>query len=276
MGDHCLRDRLRWFPPPRRAPGRPARPPPHLHRGHRAVHRGLRSQRPVVVGCVTRGLPRRPGARRRDVRACRPLAADELLPGWARAQHRARHLGRRVRSRRSRRRAARRRADLVPLLAVDLLHQRPGRAGTRPADPALPAREPRSHDPPAFRCRRRAFGHVLADGAGVRTDQRDAARLGKRLDGRSARGRRRPRRRLRRHRASGRIAAPAVRGLPRHHPRRRSADHGHRRVARVLAVLPADALPPAGACTTRPHAPASRSWRSRPALPWSRISRNVS
>ena len=64
----------------------------------------------------------------------------------------------------------------------------------------------------------------------------------------------RPRRGLRPRRAARGIAAAAVRGLPRHDARGRDRDHRHRLLGRLLAVLPAHALPAAGAALLRrPH-----------------------
>ena len=126
-----LRDHLRRLPAARRAPRRRARPPARLPDRHRRVHDRLRTQRPGVVGGLAGRLPRPAGRRWRALRAGRSLAADDRIPGRPRAQPRPRHLGRRLRQRRGGRCAARRRPDLVPELAVGLLHQRARRAGAR-------------------------------------------------------------------------------------------------------------------------------------------------
>ena len=171
---------------------------------------------------VFRGIP---GTRRRALRARGPLAPDDHLPGRTRAQHRPRHLGRGVGRRRRRRRPARRRPYVVPLVAVDLLHQRARRDRARPARsratwPRAAACSPNRHFDVAGAISVTASLMVLVyaltratqDGWGSVTTVGLLER------------RRRPRRRVRRDRAAGRLAAPAVRGLPgrRSAPRRSS------------------------------------------------------
>ena len=183
MGDHRLRDRLRRLPAPRRAPRRPPGAPPRLRRRHRALHVRLGPQRPSLVGRLARRLPRAPRTWRCALRACRALAPHDHLPRRPGAEHRARHLGRCVGQRRGRRRPPRRRLDLIPLLALDLLHQRAGRARARRAHSALPRGEPWRAHREALRHSRSDLDHGVPDGARLRADARDPARLGERLHG---------------------------------------------------------------------------------------------
>ena len=248
VGDHRLRDHLRRLPAARRAPGRHSRSPARLHDGDRGLHARLGAERSRVVRDLSRRLPRPPGRGRRALRARRPFAADDGLPRRTRAQRRPRRLGRSIRQRCRRRRAARRRLDLLPELAVDLLHQRARRSCSR-------SRWSRASSPRArgdarlasLRRGRRDHDHRGAHAPRLRADTGDAGRLGD-ADDRDAAGRvRSARDRVRRHRAACRIAAAAVPGLPRQHARHRERDHVHHRGDRVLAVLPLDAVPAAGA-----------------------------
>ena len=120
-----------------------SRPPPRLRHGHRALHPRVGAQRPRVVGSVARRVPRPAGPRRRTLRARRPVSPDDDVPRRPRTQPRARHLGCRVGQRRGRRCPARRCADVVPRLALGLLHQRSGRPRAHRARPAPDRREPR-------------------------------------------------------------------------------------------------------------------------------------
>ena len=96
------------------------------------------------------------------------VAARHLVRRRARAQPRARHLRRGVRQRRRRRRAARRRADELPELVVDLLHQRPGGDRGRAARTGPPAREPPRSRPPALRRHGCGDGHQRVDAVRLR------------------------------------------------------------------------------------------------------------
>ena len=135
--------RLRRLPAPRRPPRRPARAPARLHGRPRHLHDRVAALRPLVERGLAHRRPRPPGPRRGHDLAGRALDPDDHVPRGPRAQHRPRRLGRGRRRRCRRGRPARRRPRRPPLVAVDLLRQRPGRdhLADRGADPAL--REPR-------------------------------------------------------------------------------------------------------------------------------------
>ena len=167
-----LHPRLRRHAHPRRRARRPLRPQADLPRRARALHRverrrGARARR--------RRARRRAGAagrRRRDRRAAHADAARRGVPGRA-ARRRARHLVRHQRHGHRARPARRRRGRRRPLVAVDLLDQRPARRRPAPARRRLPAREPRRGDP-ARPPRRRA-----RDGRPVRPRVRPRPRSGR-------------------------------------------------------------------------------------------------
>ena len=91
--------------------------------------------------------------------AGRALDPDDDLRRGTRPESRARHLGRGLRQRRRRRRPARRRADELPQLVVDLLHQRAGRRARARARAASGAREPGGCGAPPLRPARRRLDH---------------------------------------------------------------------------------------------------------------------
>ena len=111
--------------------GRPARAAADLPRRPRRLHPRLAPRRPRLVGGVADRGARVPGARRGDHHAGRALDPLDDVRRGARAQHRARRLGRRRRLRRRRGRAARRDPHRRAELGVDLLRQRPGRRRSR-------------------------------------------------------------------------------------------------------------------------------------------------
>ena len=165
VGRQRLHARLRRLPAARRAPGRPARPPAHVHRRPDPLRRRFarRRSRPEPTGWLI------------AARAVQGLGAALLSPAalsivtthlrrGRRAQPGAGRVGRGRRLRRRRRRAARRHADRVGRLGVGAVRQRADRPrrGVLRAAPA--AREPqraaratstspaRSRSPPACRC----------------------------------------------------------------------------------------------------------------------------
>ena len=215
VGDHRLRDHLRRLPAARRAPGRHSRSPARLHDGDRGVHARLGAERSRVVRNLSRRLPRPPGRGRGALRARRPLAADDGLPGRTRAQRRPWRLGRSIRQRCRRRRAARWSLDLLPELALDLLHQRARRSCSDRAGPALHRRSQRRACLASLRRGGRDHDHRGAHAPRLRADTGDAGRLGDADDRDAADRVRSARDRVRRHRAACRIAPAAVPGLPR-------------------------------------------------------------
>ena len=127
VGDQRLRARVRRVPAPRRAPRRPARAQARLHGRTRHLHARLAAVRPRVERDVADRVPRAPGPRRGDDHAGGALDPRRDFQRGSRAQHRPRRLGRRRRLRRRSRRPVRRDPHRFPLVAVDLLRQRPGR-----------------------------------------------------------------------------------------------------------------------------------------------------
>ena len=247
VGDHGLRDHVRRVPASGRAPGRRVRPPARVPDRHRRVHDRLGAQRPGLVGSVPGRLPRAARRRRSALRAGRPLAAHDRVPGGTRAQPRPGNLGRRVRKRRGSRCAARRRPDLVPQLAVDLLHQPSRRDCADRPRPPLHRRGSRRARDASLRRGWRDHDHRSADAARLCADARDAGGLGNTDDRDAARRLRHARGRIRRDRALRDVTAPAVPRIPWEHARDRERDHVHHRGDRVLAVLHPDAVPAAGA-----------------------------
>ena len=229
VGDHGVRDHLRRLPAARRAARRRARPPARVPDRHRRVHDRLRAQRPGVVGGLAGRVPGAAGRRRRALRAGRSLAAHDRVPGRPRAQPRPGDLGRRVRERRGCRCAARRRPDVVPELAVDLLHQRSCRACADRPRSALHRRGAGTACDAALRRCRRHHDHRIADAPRLRTHPGDAGGLGNTDDGDAARRIGHARRRVRRDRAIRNIAAAPVPRVPREHARSRQPDHVHHR-----------------------------------------------
>ena len=183
LGRQRVHARLRRLPAARRAHGRPARPPPRLHRRPdrlrvRLAARRLRLQRrPADRGA------RPAGPRRGDPLARGALDPDHDLRRGRRAQPGARRLGRGGRLRRRRRRAARRRADRVPRLGVGPVRQRPDRAVRGRDDLAPAAREPRDRPAP-LRRRRRGLDHGRHLAARVRARRRRQRGLGVDADAR--------------------------------------------------------------------------------------------
>ncbi|TML04739.1 MAG: MFS transporter [Actinobacteria bacterium] len=81
--------------------------------------------------------------------------------------------GPRLRKRSRSRRPARRRADLVPQLVLDLLHQRTGRRCCDRARARAPAGGARGSRPSSLRRSRRCLDHGRVDAARLRGDTRD-------------------------------------------------------------------------------------------------------
>ena len=108
-----------------------------------------------------------------------PAALSILMTTFAEGAERNRALGiwARPPQRRRRRRAAGRSADLVPELAVGLLHQRAGRPRGDRRGAGGAAGEPRTARAPALRRVRRDLGDGRCDAAGVRDDACHAGRL---------------------------------------------------------------------------------------------------
>ena len=205
VGDQRLRARLRRLPAPRRARGRPPRPPTDLPRRRGRLHGRLASRRAGLVGGVADRRAGAAGARRGDHLARRALDPLGHVPRGTRAQHRARRLGRGRRLRRRGRRAARRRPDRGAQLGVDLLRQRPGRRGRVHAG-AVPAhREPRREREDVRRAGRSAR-HRRALLARLRDHAGGAGRLARRADDRLLRSVARP---ARRRSSSGSCVTPS-------------------------------------------------------------------
>ena len=118
-----------------------------LPRRARALHRLLRRRGPRARRLGARRRPRPAGHRRRDRRPAHPDPARRGVPARA-ARRRAGHLVGHQRPGHRPRPARRRRGRLRPLVAVDLLDQRPARRRPAPARRGLPARESRRGDPP--------------------------------------------------------------------------------------------------------------------------------
>ena len=118
-------------------------------------------------------VPRPAGSRRRAPRSRGALAPDDDVRGRPRAQQGARRLRGGLRQRRRGRRPRRWAPDVVPELAVDLLHQRARRAGRDRARPRAPAGEPRRARPPALRPRRGHDDHRGPDAPRLRADACD-------------------------------------------------------------------------------------------------------
>ena len=145
VGLQRLRRRLRRPPAARRPTLRPARRQAHLRARLGHPGRRLARRRPRRLNRRRDRRPRRPGRRRRADRTVRPDAADDALRLEPEGAHEGlRRLRRRRPGRRHRRRVPRRRDHRVDQLAVDLLHQHPGRPARARAHarlmPAAPAR----------------------------------------------------------------------------------------------------------------------------------------
>ena len=146
------------------------RPPPGLRRRHRPLHLRLDARRRRPVAGLAARRPRPAGGRRRDRRSLDPRPAHDQLRRGPGADPGGRLVQRRRGRRGKRRPAAGRHADLVDLLAMRPLHQRP--AGRPPdlAGAALPARD-RAQDR-ALRLRRRADLDARHDRARLRPGPR--------------------------------------------------------------------------------------------------------
>ena len=127
MGHLGLRARLRRLPAARRPPRRPARAAARLHGRARHLHDRVAPLRALVERGIADRRPRAAGPRRGHDLARSALDPDDDVPRGPRAQHRPRRLGRGRRRRCRCRRPARRRPRRPPLVAVDLLRQRPRR-----------------------------------------------------------------------------------------------------------------------------------------------------
>ena len=182
VGAERLRAHLRRPAAARRTGGRPARAPARVHGRCPVLHgRVARVRARLVAGGAARG-PRRPGRRRRDHDPDRPLDHLHDLHRGRRAEQGARDLGRARRHRRHRGVADRRPARRRPRLAVDLLHQHPGRPGRARAVARAAAREPGRADAAKLRPRRGAHHHRRARPARLRGRQGAGRRLGRRAD----------------------------------------------------------------------------------------------
>ena len=225
-----------------RAAGGHLRPAAAVRHRPRHLLRRVAALRPVLVGGLADRLPGAAGAGRRAVRARGPVHPDDHVRRGRRAQPRAGHLGRGLGQRRRGGRPAGRSADLVPELALGVLHQRAGRPRGDRCGAAGAAGEPRPARAPALRCRRRDVRDGRPDAAGLRDDAGHRRRLDERSHARAAGHLGGADRGVRRHRAALAGAAPADADLPAAVAvgRQRRGHHGRR--GRVLAVLPADAV----------------------------------
>ena len=177
VGRQRLHAHVRRLPAARRAHGRPARPPAHVHRRPDPVRRRLACRRPRPERRLVDRRARRPGPRRRAALPRRPVAGHRDLRGGRGAQQGARRLGRGRRLRRRRRRAARRHAHRVGRLGVGAVRQRADRH-RRGADGHAPAaREPQRRRAP-LRHRGRGHGHRRPVAARLLAGQRQRRGLG--------------------------------------------------------------------------------------------------
>ena len=136
---HRLRADLRRVPAPRRARRRPARAQARVPRRPRRLQHRVAPERPRTVLGVPDHLPRAAGARRGADLTGRPVDHHDHVRGGRRPGPRAERLGGDRGRRRRGRAAARRHPHRPPFLAVDLLHQRPGRHRRLRRHPALGA-----------------------------------------------------------------------------------------------------------------------------------------
>ena len=209
VGDLGVCHLLRRGAAARRPARRPAGTEASLHRGPGSVRSELAALRPCLVRSVVDRVPRASGPRRSAARPGRARAADDDIRRRAGPQPCTRDLRCRRGQRRCRGRVARRSADVVSELALDLLHQRPGRRRRDRAHSCAAAGKPRRARASPLRLRRRGDHHRRADAARLRAHTCDDRRLGHRHDDRPPRGRGRPRARLRRDRAALEGTAPA-------------------------------------------------------------------
>ena len=259
MGRQRLHAHVRRLPAARWAHGRPARPPPHVHRRPDPVRRRLACRRPRPERRLVDRRARRPGPRRRAALPGRPVAGHRDLRGGRGTQQGARRMGRGRRLRRRRRRAARRHAHRVGRLGMGAVRQRADRH-RRGADGHAPAaREPQRRRAP-LRHRGRGHGHRRPVAAGLLAGQRQRRGLGLDDHVRPARRRGRAARLVRADRAAHEGAAGPVPGhLPHPHDPRHQRHRPADRDGAVLDVLLHLALHAAGARLRRA--------RGRPRLP---------
>ena len=225
--------------------------------GMAALRARVARRRPVDQPGPAHRRARRAGAGRGRRRARHAGDHHHHLRGGLRAQPRARVLGRDGGRRRLDRRPARRRPDRAAGLAVDPLHQRPGRDPRRRRRHALHPREhARGRGRAPLRPRRRAERHRRPRAA----DLRHRAHGRQRLDlGRDARGRRcrpGPAGALRPHRAPRAATARPAGHLPLAHADGRQPRLLPARLRRVRDVVLRLAVPAAGA---RLHADRGRA-----------------
>ena len=228
-----------------------------------ALHRQLPARRLRLVRKLADRLPGDPGVRRRAARSRGIVDPDHDVRRRARAQHRARRLGRGLGQWGRCRRAARRPAHELARLVLDLLHQRPGRNRRRRAQPVPHSRESGRPQPPPLR---RRWRHVTVTGGlmllvyamtratttiGWGTTETIGLLVGSAalIVG------------FRRDRAALEGAAAADAHLPAPHAHRRERDRLPARNLRLLAVLPRHPLHAAG-----PALLGDRDGRRLPAL----------
>ena len=247
MGRQRLHVAVRRLPAARRPRRRPRGPEEDLPRRPRSLHVRLAALRDRDGVDVADRDPRPAGPRRCARLTGGTLDRDGDLQGRRRADEGARRLGRDRGRRRRGRPAARRHPRRVPLVALDLLRQRPGRHRRLRPVAAVRAGVARRARPQELRHRRGGRRHGRADRAGLR--DRPLGREGLGL----GRGARHPRRRgsapdrVRRDRVTlGRAARPPLDLLRAHDPRGERSD-ARGRVRAVRDVLLQHAVRAAGA-----------------------------
>ncbi len=260
MGGERLHPVLRRLPAARWSHGRPARPPPAVHRRPRPVRRRLaRRWSRDLAGHADRRAGG-PGARRRAAVTGGAVARHRHLQGGRRAQQGDGRLGRGRRLRRRRGRAARRRADRVRRLGVGPVRQHADRhRGGVPRPAAAPREQERGHA--QLRRRRRGHGDRRPDAARLHAGRRQRRRLAVRADARPRRGRARVHRGVHRHRDAVEGAARPVQLLPPAHDHRDERRRAARGDGAVLDVLLRVALHAARARATTRSRPGWRTCR---------------
>ena len=142
VDDQRLHARVRGHAHPGRGARRSLRPSPAVPHRPFALHRVERRRGAGADHRRARRRPRPAGRRRRDRRPADPHAAGRRVPGEP-PRRRAGHLVGHQRHRRGPRADRRRRRRRRDLMALDLLDQRPDRAGPAACRGACAAREPR-------------------------------------------------------------------------------------------------------------------------------------
>ncbi len=227
MGRERLHAHVRRIPAARRAPGRSARPPAHVHDRPDPVLARLTGRWPGSVGGLADHRARDPGPRRRDRLTCGALDHHHHVRRRRRAQPRARRLGCGRRCGRRGRRAARRNPHERSELALGAVRQRPDRDRRSRTRPAPAVRESRRRWNRRLRRTGRGDRHGRPRAARIRGSRRRQCRVG-----------------IHRHAAAARRVGRFAGGV--HHDR-------------------ATPAPPADAVLDLPPADASRRGHRRPA-----------